>query len=303
MDDLVNKLREATIVYMSLRAYKLVLDLAISFLAASILLQILGFSMFYSLIPVLLYVMLQVILEARKANVMKQIEGRYDTLNESLETAYEHREDDNIIVASLLKDVSSKMEHVESSTFFKPREVATRVATTIILLFIMMTITVLDLRGALVDFMVDNTRVGERLKDGFGNAQNRFQAMMGEDFEKSNYSTADEQDKLGAESGGERPGISQGPIPGKGGGIGEDGGKDIYGDASSANIEGENLKFQLHPEYGGEIEIRETGGRLIQKEFTLDRIESAETCEECVIGPEHEEVVRKYFEKILAESN
>jgi hypothetical protein len=302
VDELVKKLREATAVYVGMRAYKLLLDLAISFLIASIFLQIIGFSMVYSMIPAGLYVLIQLLREFRKVNVIKQIEGRYDSLNESLETAYEYRGAENIIVDSLLDDVAKNMDHVESSTFFKPREVTIRVFTAITLVFIMLAITVLDLRGALLDFMVDNTGVGGKLKDGFSQAGDRFETLMGDRWEQSNYSTDKEKDKLGAESGGERPGISQGPIPGRGGGVGQDSGQDIYGKASSANIEGENIEFSLHPEYGGEIEIRETGGRVTQKSFELTRVESAETCDECVIGPEHEEVVRKYFEKILAET-
>ncbi|MFH1403599.1 MAG: hypothetical protein ABIH11_04940 [Candidatus Altiarchaeota archaeon] len=302
MDDLISKLREATAVYAGLRAYKLVLDLAISFLAASILLQIIGFQMIYSLIPAGIYVLIQLALELRRMNVIKRIGGRYHGLDESLETAYEYRDADNIIVQSLMSDVSKEMDNVESSTFFDQREITRRVIVTIVLLFVMMTITVLDLRGALIDFMVDNTNLGRDLNDKYGDAKNQFQTMFGDRWEQSNWTTDKEKEKLGAESGGDRPGISEGPIPGTGGGVGSDSGKDIYGKASSANINGENVQFQLHPEYGGEIEIRESGGRIVQNKFELATVESAETCDECVIGPEHEEVVRKYFEKILAEN-
>jgi hypothetical protein len=106
-----------------------------------------------------------------------------------------------------------------------------------------------------------------------------------------------DEEKLGGESGGEMPGFSEGPIPGFGGGVGEDSNPDIYGEASSAKIAGKDIYMEVHPEYGGEIEIKNVEQKKIGGEFTGDlRGKSAEIPEQDPV--EYRELIKKYFQSL-----
>jgi hypothetical protein len=179
------------------------------------------------------------------------------------------------------------------------------VFTIVLLSFMLLTTTVLNLHNVAIDsinYLLDSSNMKDKAREAMDGAVGGFDTLTGNRWEKSNYSDDKSKDKLGAQAGGNRPGMSSGPIPGKGSGTGTDPSADIYGKASSASIAGNDVDFRLRPEYGGDIEIRETGARAKDPAFQMQDVQSAEQCVECVVGPEHEEVVRKYFEKILPET-
>jgi len=298
MEELMGKIREAWIVFMSMALYKLLLDFIIGFLIVAVVLQLLGANLIIAVIPAGLYMLLQLIREARRVNIVKRLESRYGGLRERLSTAYDNRSRDNIIVQSLLSDVSARMDDVESSSFVEPKALTSRTIASVVLTFLLLTVTVLNLRGLALGIINENTGLQNTIDDVKDKYSSEMQALMGERWEASNWTTDDEEEKLGAESGGKRPGYGQGPVPGTGFGTGSESGKDILGKASSASIEGKDIDFQLHPEYGGNIEIQESGGRVKPEDFKLTSVQSADTCDDCAVGPEHEEIVRKYFEKI-----
>jgi len=168
--------------------------------------------------------------------------------------------------------------------------------------FILLTVTVLDLRNLTLDSLkrlLEDPSVRGTLDNLLGDGRGELEMFMGGEHEKSNWTSSEEKKKLGSEAGGETPGYNEGPIAGQGGGKGYETGADIFGDAQSASLFGKDVDFNLHPEYGGDIEIRETGGRAKVKRFDIDEVQSVEECAECVVGPENEEVVRNYFELIL----
>ncbi|MBD3387794.1 MAG: hypothetical protein GF416_01985 [Candidatus Altiarchaeales archaeon] len=323
MAALDSKVTEAKAVVWGIRLYKTAIDFFIGYLPVMIALHFLGFSFHMTRVEVLgfglpmlsraflmplpaalLFALLQLVKEYRRSDIIRRIGSSYDNLGERLQTAMEYRGTSNIIVEDLMSDVSRRMDDVESSTFLDTRTLSKRIYAVIILAFVLLTTIVLDLRSVAfdsLDFILSDPDIQNRISDVAGKTGSEFDTLMGDRWEQSNL-TGEDEEKLGAESGGERPGVSEGPLPGTGGGVGADALEDIYGEASAANILGDDVDFRLHPEYGGEIEIRETGGTARRNEFNLEEVQSAEECEECVIGPEHEEVVRRYFEKILPET-
>ena len=101
-------------------------------------------------------------------------------------------------------------------------------------------------------------------------------------------------------SGGSVPGFNEGPLEGSGGGAGEEDNKDIYGAPSSARLEGRDVKMEVHPEYGGEVEIRDVEEQAASKSFKMpEEIQSAGTPEQEPV--EYEEIIKKYFEKLSQE--
>jgi hypothetical protein len=304
METLADRLLEAKAVYWSIRIYNVTLDLIAGFMFAALAFQVAGVSLLYAILPAVVYALTQVFGGYKDRNIVHHLEGKYDNLDQRLQTAIEYQGAKNVIVEDLLTDVSKRMDDVETSTFMNSKSLSRRVYAIVVLSFLLLSATVLDLRSAAFDslrYLLDATNTRGAVQNLAGQAGFGFDTLEGNRWEKSNYSS-ENKEKLGAQPGGERPGTSQGPIPGKGSGTGSDAGKDIYGDAKSASIAGRDMDFKLHPEYGGDIEIRETGGQKKEQEFKLDDVQSVDECVECVVGPEHEEVVRKYFEKILTET-
>jgi len=304
MGELAGKVLEAKAVLWAIKVYNILLDFIVGFLFSAFMLQVVGLSLLWAVVPAFAFALFRLLQEYLDRNFIMRLKGKYDRLDERLKTALEHQGARNVIVEDLMADVTKRMDDVETSTFMDSSDVSKRVYAIVALSFLLLTVTVLDLRSVLygsVDYLLDTVGLKDQVANLAGKTGTGFEAEAGNKWENSSYAD-DNREKLGAQPGGERPGASQGPIPGKGSGTGADTAKDIYGKASSANIAGKDVDFRLHPEYGGDIEIRETGGLARDNEFRLDSVESVEECAECVVGPEHEELVRKYFEKILPDA-
>jgi len=305
MQILSKKLTNVNVFMWVVRVYKSVFDFFIGFLATSIIFEVLGVRLFYALFPAFLFSLAKIYQEYKASNIVSNLKGKYDGLDERLDTAIEYQGTRNVIVEDLVTDVVKRMDHIESSSFIVTPTISKRVYAVAFLSFLLLTTSVLDLRSFVFDGLnqlLDSTDLRDALESSAGKAGFEFETALGRRWEQSNWSTEKEEEKLGAQSGGERPGVSEGPIPGVGGGTGQESGDDIFGQAQSANILGQDIDFRLHPEYGGEIEIRHTTGRRSTPQFRLDEVESVEECEECAIGPEHEEMVRTYFEKIISDT-
>lgn len=302
MDTLEKKLTEVKAVFWSIKLYKVILDLLVGFIAGAIVFQILRFNILFAILPAAIFAMLELLREYLKRDMMGNLHGRYDNLEERLKTALENKDRRNIIVSDLVGDVSQRMDGIETSVFFRKRDISIRVFAVLISCFILLTVTVLDLRNLTLDSLkrlLEDPSVRGTLDNLLGDGRGELEMFMGGEHEKSNWTSSEEKKKLGSEAGGETPGYNEGPIAGQGGGKGYETGADIFGDAQSASLFGKDVDFNLHPEYGGDIEIRETGGRAKVKRFDIDEVQSVEECAECVVGPENEEVVRNYFELIL----
>jgi len=305
MDTLASKVMEAKAVLWSIDIYKTALDFIIGFMVAGIVTQMLEMTLLAAFPLAAAYAAFQFARSLRHQDIVKNLEGKYDFLDERLATALEYKGRRNIIVEDLTLDVARRMDAVEASTFLNMRDLSKRIWTVIILWFLFLTLVVLNLRSATFDSissLLDSAIVRDTADQILGGGPNAFERFTGQRWEQSNYSNDKDKNKLGAQSGGKQPGINEGPLPGTGSGSGADASTDIFGTASSASIAGKDVDLRLHPEYGGEIEIRQTGGSNKPNQFNLDQVSSVDECQDCMVGPENEEVVRRYFEKILPES-
>ncbi|MFH1125518.1 MAG: hypothetical protein V1703_00190 [Candidatus Altiarchaeota archaeon] len=302
-EDFIKKVAEAGRVLWGIKLFELAMNAIVCFLFFAVIMTIAHWSIYLSLIPTVLYVVIALSKRALQSDVVGTIEKKTGRLQERLKTAYDNKNKENIIVSSLISDVSGEMDNMEASSFMNQRRVSYKVVASIALIFLILVLTVIDLRWILAntfDFDMMMRSITNAMKER-GIQYER--AVGGEDrWEGSNLTTESEKEKLGAEPGGERPGFQMGPIPGGGGGVGSDDRADIYGKASSAAIEGENVDFNLRPDYGGEVEIKNDNEDEQQvNAINPEGVESADTCDECAIGPEHEDLVKRYFEKILGE--
>ncbi|MFH1722056.1 MAG: hypothetical protein ABH950_05565 [Candidatus Altiarchaeota archaeon] len=307
MDDVLAKIREVRNLVYFILLYTASLDFIFSFLVFAIILDLFGVKFLYALVPALFYTVYALRENLKENDVIRDIEANFHGLNERLKTAYDNQGQDNVILRGLRRDVIVRMQSIESNPFINLGSQVKRVFSIVILSFIFLSIGTIEFREMpLWDFLGENPVLNEA-RDAVNSIRGGIEDQLGLDEDRSykggNYSDPTQEETLGAEAGGRKPGISYGPIPGTGGGAGDDINENIFGEASSASLQGQNIDFKLHPEYGGEIEVNEEEQENKPfQEFVLPYIESLEECQECIVGPEHEEIVRRYFEKIAEES-
>lgn len=298
MEGFIKQLQELDRVFWGIQVYRLFLDLLIGFLFFSIVLQFLGASILYSLPPTILYLLILATREILARDVLGGVEKEYPELNERLKTAYDNRgTEGNVIVEDLLSSVSKTMENVSSSSFLSSGGLAVRVYITLVLVFLLLSVSFIDIRNIAAGLMNPDLMKNNYLLNALANGSITFGDQSRWEM-NPNY-TAEDPNKLGAEPGGEQPGYSEGPIPGVGGGVGSSENPNIYGDPSAASLGDSSVHIELHPEYGGSIHIEESNQQLSGSGVDIGQVESSQQCEDCIVGPEYEEIVRRYFEKLL----
>ncbi|VVB52678.1 Uncharacterised protein [uncultured archaeon] len=301
--DVTRKIRDVNRTLLVSELFQIILNSLIIFLTLSIILSILGITLFLGLIVAGMAFIIMVVWDEVKRDPLKRISEVYPTLKERVRTAYDNRHRHNLITESLNIDVYKRMDLMEDGRFVDDTRIIYKVVGSFILIFLLLTVTVIDLHGILANIIGSDGLLRNQLNQAVDRVTGgQFDVTGNKGYEgNENYKTDQEKEKLGAESGGDRPGYNEGPIPGKGGGVGSDGTQDIFGEASSANLNGKDLNVKLHPEYGGDIDIEEVAGGKKAGDFVIGEVQSTQVCEECAVGPEHAEIVRKYFESILEE--
>lgn len=290
--------------FIELRLFSTLLDSIIFFLVSYMVIQFfLRIDYVYALVPVAVYMLVRLFTAVRERRTIEKVSGKYPSLDCRLQTAYEYRNKPNLIAERLVDDVSGRMDKVRSSSFVSGKEISLRVFMIIFLLFVFLSASFIDIKGAGLRLREDLMKQLEEMDlplDGGGEGQDRF-SLGGSNSERSNYSNKDDENKIGGISGGNVPGFNEGPLPGAGGGAGESGNEDIYGAPTSVRIEGRNIEMEVHPEYGGQIELPEPDDfdRVDAESTVFQDIESARTPDQEPV--EYEEVIRKYFEKLTEE--
>ncbi len=305
MDDILRRVREVRRFVYGVFFYYAVLDFVAAFLATAIVFDFAGIGVTYALAVALVYSLVRALKKIKRSDVIADIETHYRGLQERLTTAYDCRDCDNVLVRRLRADVLAKMQSIESTPFIDSAAAMKRVLAVIVLCFVFIGVGTAEFKTfPVVEFIGENPVLNEA-REAINNLPGGNEIGVDEEdrsWEASNWSNPDEQDTLGAEAGGRKPGVSYGPIPGTGGGAGEDVNEQIFGQASSASLEGQDIDFRLHPEYGGDIEISQEGDEVRRPaDFAFPDVASLEECAECIVGPEHYEIVRRYFEKLAEE--
>lgn len=303
MDLITPRLEEIKRVISKLKLFTIVLDSIIVFILSSIFFVLFGIEIILAIIPSLIYLILKsisVVRDSRDRNVTeKKITQKYPSLDERLQTAYDNRERSNLIVDKLISGVSQRMDNICCSSFVESKKISLKVFVTIFLLFTLLTINFFHIRELGLDFQKDLSKFIDTSLSTSTENDKGFLGNGGE-WERGEESSKNEREKIGGESGGEIPGFSEGPIPGMGGGAGETPSSDIYGAPSSARIEGQDIEMEVHPEYGGETEIKDVNEEINADKFKLpEEIKASSTPEQEPV--EYEEIIRKYFEKLSQE--
>ncbi len=294
-DNLMARFRELNGLSKKMRVLDILINSTIIFLTGTVIMQFLAIPIFYAILPVFAYIVFSIRDINRCCITIDKISEKYPEIEEQIKTAYDNKDGGDIIVRGLIRDVSRDMDNFRYSSFFETGRMTIRILAVIFLAFVLLSINFInfpDTNSILYrnwNFLVNmgdlNLAVGD--KDSRG----------GDQWQIGNYTAPKEKEKLGSESGGKQPGVSQGPEPGRGGGVGEEPNREIYGAPSSAKIEGNDIKMEMHPEFGGEIRIRDTSQGTNPDEFSISSIESAKTPEQEPV--EYHEIIKRYFEKLV----
>ncbi|HIE34192.1 MAG TPA: hypothetical protein EYP86_03535 [Candidatus Altiarchaeales archaeon] len=300
-DPIISNIDEVAEFSIKLQIFEIIINTVLISLTLAIIFRIFAFYALLAIFFGILYFILAIIhLLIRSGKfrfeALYSIVDRYPSLDERLQTAYDNRKVRNIILDSLRSEVSSGLEKMRYSSFLETGPIVTKILVSIVLIFTLLSINFINFEGIdmnPIPFIGDNEIIQQIANSvGLGtNPDKAFNPESGENFtsrEKVN------EDLIGGGSGGKLPGINEGPLPGEGGGVGSEENPNIFGDPSSAKIYGENLDMEMHPEYGGEIEIKNIGRRDLTQRFS-DRLrgKSADIPEQEPV--KYEKMIRKYF--------
>lgn len=249
-----------------------------SFLVFGVVSVLLGFLVYYGAIPAVILVSTIFLRRRRVENHIRTVEKGNPILEERLSAAYDNIENDNFIVRGLVREVCSDLNKVKTDSFLNMSKIKRYVGISIICVFILLFLLLSGYEGlGLGGFLGSGSGGDGGGNQGTGSGSGAGGGGMGEEGD----SPTTQQTSIG-----------QGPP------------QDIYGDSSIAQIEGDELELEMHPEYGEggdfDFEDDERRGNIenIVNGFTQATV--AETYSEN-IPVEMENVVRNYFEKLAEE--
>lgn len=281
-----------------IRILDILINSTIILLAGAIIMQFLAVSIFYAILLVFAYLLLSVRNINRCCITVDKISEEYPEIEEQLKSAYDNKDRRDIIVNSLLLDVSKGMDKMRYSSFFETGRMTIRILIAVFLVFALLSINLINFADTSSSLYRNWNFLSNIGNLNLGSSKDSRD--VGNEWQIGNYTAPKEMERVGTESGGQRPGVSQGPEPGRGGGVGEEPNKNIYGTPSSAKIEGKDIKMEMHPEFGGEIKIKDTNQGTTPEEFSISSAKSAKTPEQEPV--EYQEIIKRYFERLLEES-
>ncbi|MCX6707342.1 MAG: hypothetical protein NT001_04350, partial [Candidatus Woesearchaeota archaeon] len=160
MKQFVDVVREIRGTLASIIIFFIILDSAIVFLIAYLILAIIDLYPLSAMIPAVFYMAFSFYRETR-LNKIRIVEKYYPELNEKLRTAADYANVDNEIVNELHKEVIMELNKVTASSFFNRKETITKIASIILICFVIIFITTMNLNlGAYKVKLLDRIKSG-----------------------------------------------------------------------------------------------------------------------------------------------
>jgi len=303
-DPIISNIDEVAEFSIKLQIFEIIINAVLISLALAVIFRIFAFYALLAIFFGILYFILAIIhLLIRSGKfrfkALYSIVNKYPSLNERLQTAYDNRKVRNIIVDSLRSEVSSGLEKMRYSSFLETGPIVTKILVSIVLIFTLLSINFINFEGIDINSipMVGDNEIIQQIANSVGLGTNPNKGFSPESGENFTSREKVDEDLIGGGSGGKLPGINEGPLPGEGGGVGTEENPNIFGDPSSAKIQGKNIDLEMHPEYGGDIEIKDVDKIDSVSKFN-ERLKgkSAEIPEQDPV--EYREMIRKYFQSL-----
>ena len=263
MKQFVDVVREIRGTLASIIIFFIILDSAIVFLITYLILAIIDLYPLSAIIPAVFYMGFSFYRET-KLNKIRIVEKYYPELNEKLRTAADYANVDNEVVNELHKEVIMELHKVTASSFFNRKETITKIASIILICFVIIFITTMNLNlGAYKVKLLDRIKSGLAGLEGGSQDSNEAGDALGGLYSNN----------------------------------------DIYGKRSVAMLGNEQIEVQIKPS-SYEFIIRESDTESEEDEFTsqipadLTAIESKNYRENIPAEKDKQQLIKNYFRKL-----
>jgi hypothetical protein len=268
MDEVYLKVKRLRRAFKGFKVYEAILDAFLIFMVVYILLLFLKIDTRFAALFAVAYFTYRLI-KYFKFDIISEVVRRYPKLNERLQTAYDNIGVESLIARDLSQRVSKDMDEIKYSTFFPARNISKKVLAIVCTSFIMISLTFAN-----VDQYVEES-IGKILP--LPHTPSNGGSQVNQADKQINKTRAN------------RTRIS---IPG------EDAGEaNIWGEASIAKIEGENIDFKIYRGVSSELGIRRAEIQppeyIASEQFPASAIASSEYEEN--LPKVHAEVIKSYF--------
>ena len=308
---MIRKLRETRREHWRIRVYIALINAIIVFLLSAIILSFMKTDMLIALAPALIYLVYEFFISSDESEraLVERISLNNPDIREHIKTAYDNRKNKgrNIVLLSLSKEVSRIIDQTGVSSLMDSNKLVFKTVSAVFLSFILLSVNIMGFNVSFMHSLMDSEGIkhlidgiedstGFDLRDGLSGTGEKKEYMADDRYEDSL-----ERPDIGSSHGGVIPGFDEGEIPDSGGGAGSTSDENIFGDPSTASIEGRNVDMKLHPEYGGNIELRD-----VEDEAGKWEIPESDLQGEASIMPdqdpvEYKEFIKRYFEAMQQE--
>ncbi|MEM2924661.1 MAG: hypothetical protein QXJ68_03115 [Methanocellales archaeon] len=267
LDEVYLKIKRLKRAFKGFKTYEAILDSILIFMIVYIILLFLKMDARFAIGFAAAYFIFRLI-KYFKFDIILEVVRRYPKLNERLQTAYDNIGIESLIARDLSQQVSRDMDKIRYSSFFPARNIFKKVLAIVCMAFIMISLTF-----AHVDQVVEET-IGKILPpDNEGTQVNQVEKQLNK-------------------TRGNRTRIS---IPGE-----DTGESNIWGEASIAKIEGENVDFKIYRGVSSELGMRRAETELPEygasEQFPVSVIASLGYEEN--YSKVYEEVIKNYFNNL-----
>jgi len=275
-DDIItDKLQEPLRALWDISLFGYALLFIFVFLASVLACLLLGFGVHFAFLPPVAIVVVKYIKDSKNADALKSVEKGNSSLRERLSAAYDNRDRENLVVKELVREVAYDLDDVRTDAFMDRGRTNAYIIASIIIVFILISLLFAGFEGF----------GGPGLFGGWGGTGSGGNEGQG----TGGGSGGGGANEAGEEESSQETTIGAGPR------------QDIYGDSSIAQIEGQDLELEIHPEYGETSEFDNEvpeGGEAVQNiQAGFVQATAAESYTEN-IPVELEDSVREYFERL-----
>lgn len=269
LDEVYLKIKRLRRAFKGFKTYEAILDSILIFMIIYIILLFLRINVLFAACFAVGYFIFRLI-KYFKFDIILEVVRRYPKLNERLQTAYDNIGIESLIARDLSQQVSRDMDEIRYSSFFPTRNIFKKVLAIICVAFMMISLTF-----AHVDQVVEES-IGKILPP----------------IPSNEGTQVNQVDKQLNKTRGNRTRIS---IPGE-----DTGESNIWGEASIAKIEGENVDFKIYRGVSSELGMRRAETELPEygasEQFPVSAIASLGYEEN--YSKVYEEVIKNYFNNL-----
>ncbi|OYT27702.1 MAG: hypothetical protein B6U97_00890 [Candidatus Altiarchaeales archaeon ex4484_96] len=308
---LIGEIKEIKQEQHKLSLYVDIINAVLVFLVSALILRFIISNIWFAAVPTVAYLIYAYYISGRinENALVQKISLKNPDLSEKIKTAYDNRKQmgKNVVLRSLNREVSKLLEKTGVSSLIDSNRLAYKTMLAVFLSFILLSINFIGFDMNLMNSLLDNEQINKLLDSIRDTTGFDLREGLSGTGEKKDFTADDryeddlERQDIGSQHGGVIPGFDEGNIPDAGGGAGTASDEDIFGDPTTASIEGRNVDMKLNPEYGGNIELREVNEQAEGWEIP-ERDLSGEASGMPQQEPvKYKEFIKRYFEAMQEE--